>query len=276
MQALKDIKEAYNNLDNADPLRVKGIIKDYLPYSRDLKNDLLIAVDLGVVDKIALHKKCPSHLKEVLRNKMCDKRKVEKLIHICLYITGHKNINPAEVYSQPLSVPESNQCKQAKSNIKPKQTISPKSNPINKDYLGAWKYSLVALFILVLTVVVVLKNWKPSLNNKIEKTHRAEGVLVRNTINNRSIQGYYLGIIKHDKIKKKYVLIVDGSGDSINCTLMDYPFYNDPKQNFVLNKVGEKTFKSSMGSFYFTNDSLISLPQSTSDNPSKWIFAKKN
>lgn len=274
MRQLSIIRREIAALDKADAIRLKGIIKDYLADSRDLKNDLLEAIDLGIVEQFIAKKKCSSQIKEQLRLSISDSTRLRRLMGVCMYVTGVKAVQPDNYYSvkMPKQVKSNQHNKQQSSILVNSQVLVQASRQMNSN----WLYTSIALVILVVTVFVVAVNWKPSLNAKVKKANRIEGVLVNSTVENSSVQGYYLGTIQTNGIKKKYVLIVDGNQDSLQCELLDYPHFNEAKKYFSLRKGENKHYYSTVGSFFFKNDSLISLAQPTTDNQMHWNFAKKN
>jgi len=273
MQHLQIIRREIAALDKTDPIRLKGIIKDYLADSRELKNDLLEAVDLGVIEQFIAKMKCSSQKREELGLCISDEAKLKKLMAICKYISGVKGGQLVNDYSVSISKSVKQRTNKKQQSAVVKSGSGKQANSFEKKN---WFYTSVAVFVLLITLIIVAVNWKPSLKTTVKKANHIEGVLVNNTIGNNSVQGYYLGTIQTNGIKKRYVLIVDGNLDSLQCELLDYPHFNKPKKYFLLRKEDNKHYNTSEGSFLFKNDSLISLAQPTSDNQMYWSFAKKN
>jgi hypothetical protein len=274
MQQLTFIRKTIAKLNDPDHVCQKGIVKDYLFDFRDLRNDLIIAIDLGIIDAMLHQKRCSAIMKNSLRQRISDGERMDYLLDVCMYIAGRKNRQPSGDYSKSVSTP-GNKLPEKIQQI----TIPPVSEIIDnvKNKLADEKVrnAIIGLAILAVSLTVFLTSWKPPLPAGASETIPLETAHENRKLEYMNIKGYYLGSIQYEGQQSRYVLIVDGTADSLFCELLDYPYFLQEKRQFILTKGIDNHYYSAFGKFSFRNDSLISMKQPTSDNYMEWRFDRK-
>lgn len=285
MDALKNIKTSIQNLKKPDTIKLKGIIKDFFPESRELKADLLKAVDesLIIADPVNI-KTALDNLSDVrvkIRLITPDHSRQQELYNICMYLNGRNRLHLSGAYNSRIIPASDNKPDVIKEKLtqiyKRVNSEIDKARKTPKSGESYWPLiTLSSILALILTTIIVIYSWKPSVRGTPAPSYNSVESIDMSVRASYSVEGNYIGVIESIGDTSKYALMVrEYSGDTLVATLIDYPFYNSAKISFFLKAREDNVFISEYGDLRLSSDSLVSVEKGIEKSEQTLLFERR-